>query len=707
MGGDEVVVARTSSMSTLLGYANDGNCRMLHRGIRFAYAIVMIASFAIAFVVMRNMDETTVRGASYTVSLDATNGGASVTRVANMVQDFSRSHRVNIGRLYYDPLNDSIRHVYLAVGDLGADSSRWLTRGYPHFSREAKVEVHQYQEIAETVPPDGLYLVFGSSQEAVDLLRAFAQLGYGGETEQPRSAGRWAQYLGRDTTLSCLLVAGLMAMVTSASAVALNAKSYAVQRLQGRTFAEILWQDLKQLARFNSAAFAAIGMASISLLYSYNNLGQLGSYILVSALLLGAYAFSLLLTHIVTLTLVHRGSILDAIKGELSSAWSIVGAYVLRCWGLLLILSISATAVTSGVKLSEQHERYQTWSALGNAYYIRLAGSVENPHVRSDAERRIARWVRESDARNDVSLASRQRLPESGRELLVVNDRYLAKQDIFASSGAREQPGIGDSLRVLIPQHYSDDETKRIENEAIDWLSSTTVGALPQVRTERVRDNQRALFYTNSLGNNAPMLKEPIVVVVAGSSGVISDDTYVTMASQGALLVEDPKRAAAALAGVGASDYVLGFSPFTQDASDGFRDAKRDFGMDIVNLIAGLAVLAITAFGVSIVYCRRNSQKLFVKYISGWTFVCTHWRILLIEFAIGLILVLWAWHTSASMIDMYESPWASLTRGDELLLASLQPVLATGADLANLVIIGLTLRRANVKFLKARSATLS
>ena len=112
----------------------------------------------------------------------------------------------------------------------------------------------------------------------------------------------------------------------------------------------------------------------------------------------------------------------------------------------------------------------------------------------------------------------------------------------------------------------------------------------------------------------------------------------------------------ASLNAAGLGPYVAGVSPFAQEAADRYRDAEREFRLQLFDLAVTLGLLLITAAALDIVYCRRNAQALFAKYLGGWNFVRVHRLPLLVEGLLALALMAWAWHATASTIDRYRLP---------------------------------------------------
>ncbi|MFD0783804.1 bacteriocin-associated integral membrane family protein [Micromonospora azadirachtae] len=673
----------------------------------------MIVSAVMAFIVVRNFDEAAVAGPSYVITFGKTVNGASGPRVAEMVEAFAHDNGVNVGRLYNDPRMERNRRIYLAVGDPEAASTRWLADGYPYFSREANVELRPYREIVN-IYPDGLYYVYGSEQAATALLKEFALLGYHGEAESVLSLNRNVEYFGKGALWLCFLIVGFVTIIAVASAVTLNAKSYGIQRLHGRSFTGILWRDLTQLARFCAAFAAAVCAATIAALYFYNGLNQFATFALIALAFAGIFALAALATHVVTLALVHQDEIVNAVKGEVTARWAIAGAYLLRIAAIVLMFSVGISALVSAAALKEYRQKSQTWAESGSAYYLRLGPASLDEAKGKAVDDSVGQWIRTADSRGEAALASRQGASTisgtDGRDVLVVNNKYLTKHEIYDASGARVRPGSEDTIRVLTPQRYAAELTGLVAgvNQWASFQAGRAGATVPRVQVEQTRDHQLVLSYARSFTASDLLLRDPIIVVVTGTSGVIANDQYTSIASRGEILFEDPDRVMAGLTDVGAGAYVLGLSPFAQEAADKYRDARRELILQVFNLAVTVAVLLITALALSIVYTRRNAQALFVKYIHGWAFLRTHRWILASESVLALLLVIWTWHRTTTISNSYKMPGAPPEPpGGALPLEGWEPVLAGGVALLSLTLLALALKRTNATFIKTHSASLS
>lgn len=338
---------------------------MIHRGIKFAYALIMVAAAAFAFIVMRNFDEAAVAGPSYVVLISQSDGRVSADDVKEMVVDFARTRSINIGRLTSDArAPETHRHVYLAVGDQDAESTAWLKSGYPNFSRNAKTYMHPYEEL-DGVGPIGYYFVYGPEDAARALYSHFEELGLSGRIDPLFSISRALEYFGRGALLWCFLVVVLVSVVTVAAAVVLNAKAYGVQRLQGSAFAVVLGRDMAQIVRFCCGALVAVSVFALAFLHLYNGLSRLLTYGLVAAAFFAVFVAVTLMAHIVALALVYLSGILGALKGQVSGGWALFLAYLLRFAAVLLALSIGTSLVSSLIEYQDSREDIGAWAERG------------------------------------------------------------------------------------------------------------------------------------------------------------------------------------------------------------------------------------------------------------------------------------------------------------------------------------------------------
>ncbi|MGN9809585.1 hypothetical protein ACTMSW_09520 [Micromonospora sp. BQ11] len=475
--------------------------------------------------------------------------------------------------------------------------------------------------------------------------------------------------------------------MTVASSVLLNARFYGIQRLHGRSPANLVGGDYQRVLLFAAVVVLAVNLALAGPLYLYKDLHQVGAFLRMELIIVGALVALALAVQGLTVILLQRSPILEAVGGRVSASWAFAGSYVLRGWSLLLVLSILSSGLTALWTLTDARAAHRTWAAAGDAYHLRVSAAIEYAKDGPQIDSRIGQTLREADERGEVTIAARHVLSESKHDILVVNERYLSQHDVRDASGARVTPGA--TARLLVPVRYRA-EAARIADELPRWAAMAVRGVKPEVPAEPMRDGQSLMFSTNGTGDRTPLLRDPVVLVAPAASGIIADGEYTTMATNGGIVVQNPEQTMRVLSDAGLGDYILGVTPVAHDAGQRYLEARRDAAIQLINLIIGAALLVFTAVAIAFVYCGRNAQSLFAKHLHGWGFVRAHWRVLALETTLGAVLLAWTWSESAAIIARSRittlpplptyvvegATWQSVLTGGVVLTALL---LATGA----------------------------
>jgi hypothetical protein len=656
---------------------------------------LLVFSALLAFLVLRAMDEETILGAPARIEVSDSDNRVDSGRVIGMVESFADAHGVNIGHEAAD-LDDpgNRRHLYLTVGDPEAPSASWLADGYPGFSRGFRTDVHPLGEI-DHLDPRGYYLVFGPPQAADQLLTEFEGLGLSGQVMPEPSLSETVLFFGQGGVRWSFLVVAIAAVMVVGSSVVLNAKAYGVLRLQGRSFAQILGRDIAQLAAFWVRAAAVVVAGVLVFLFFYNGLHRLERFGLIVAGLLAVLTALVLAAHVVALMLTYMTEIAHAIKGEVSATLAMVCAYGIRVPAALLALAIVTSAVATGKEVAAQQASREAYAAIGEASTVQLWANPADRSSEKELDATVGPWIQRSQSRGDVVLAlhtdmagfvppDELRIPE--RDVLVVNEEYLAEQRLLDASGRRlrgaNAPGSDIEAQVLVPGSLSGD-AERFTGWITDWLKfqadlAGTKLASRQVQMLETKPGQTMFTYgsgTDPALQTEALVRDPIIVVVPGDSGIFGNQQYVAYAAQAGVIFKDPDDVRAAMS-TGVGRYVIAMSPVAQKAADEYQDLIREFRLDLFNAAAALAVLLISAVGTSLIYRRKNAQVLFVKYISGWTFAGAYRSLLALEGALGLALVGWvAWDTRSTInaLRALQDEGVPLPPGDPLPLGAWAP----------------------------------
>lgn len=637
---------------------------MLHRGIKFVHVAILLFSAMLSFLFVRGLDEELVLGSSAQVWVTGSDDSVSGGQVARAIAEFADQHEVAVARALPDVKRpDRLRHLYLASGDSASDAEAWLTDGYPAFGSHVDTAVHPLAEIGQR-DPRGFYYVFGPPEAADDLVARFADLGLSSTVRHPLAPGALARGFTEDALFWSLGVVALAAVTMTGASVLLNAKTYAVLRLQGMSPADLLLRDLKQLAVFWAAAAAAVTATALTSLGLYNGLAHVGLFASVAACLAGLLVLLTAVAHAAALALTFKVDVLRALKGELPSRAAFAVTYLVRVPAVLLALGFAMDVVSAGQHVAARQDNQDVYAKAGDAVTIRLNGSWggDSAHVVTA----VGRWLRKADADGEIVVAGRhdlRNLPSDARlpqgEMLVVNESFLAEQRVVDPEGRPYTPlphgGEGadaHTVRLLVPQslarHASaigaavPDVFGRLDPEVRERLTVETLPAKSGQRVFGYNSGDRSPNAAYTPDDDRSLVRDPVVVVVPNGSKMLTDDAYTTFATQDGIVFPEPGDV---LGPLNANDhdlqtYVATVNPVGQNAAESLRSAVNDFRLLFFNLLASVAVLLITGVGVCVIHSRKHAQAAFAQYLNGWRFTATHRFILGVE---GLLAAFLAW----------------------------------------------------------------
>ncbi|WP_316784116.1 hypothetical protein [Streptomyces sasae] len=629
---------------------------MLHRGTRFVHAAVLVFAAALSFLFVRGLDETGVLGNSALVEVIDSDGSKSGTQVVRALEDFSAEYGIGVARELPDLRNpDGVRHLYLAPGGGSSVTAGWPTHGYPEFSRNLATRVHPLSQ-AGALDPRGSYYVFGSSAAVGRLAAEFGRLGLTTSVTHPLSYTELTDRYADDPLLRAFWVVALAAVTTTGASVLLNARTYAVLRMQGMSFAGILLRDLRQLALFWLASAGTVTMVALAALGLYNGFAWLGLFAAVAAAAAALLVGLVLAAHTAVLGLTYKVDVVRALKGELPARAASLSVYLVRIPALLLALTIATNVTLAGRGVLVRLENQKVYETVGDAVSISLSGAFAMHTEQLDQH--VGPWLRQADGRGEVVLAGRRDLqisaPGTGLpsgEFLIVNDTYLAEQPVRDPAGRRYRsqatPGRApDSrpVRVIVPDSLASHRAviTKAASEIVDPHQNRHI----PLEVLRGRSGQRlfgyntgAYVYNSAHGpdEDRSMLRDPVVIAVPNGSRFLTDDAYTTYATQAGVVFPDPDDVLRGIRANELQNYLIGMSPVGQKTALDLRNAVGELRVQVFNLVVSALVLLIAGVGVCIIYSRKNAQTIFARHISGWSYAATHRFILAVEVAIAVV----------------------------------------------------------------------
>ncbi|MCY9787582.1 hypothetical protein KIK06_27255 [Nocardiopsis sp. EMB25] len=670
---------------------------MPNRILSFAYSACLAFAAVIAFLLATTAEQTIyVLEDSELVWISENDGTHDNAEVAASVQRIADDHGAAIAYVIPDVEEPStLVHMYLAVSDPDSRYADWLDSGYPSFSRAMTVQTHPIDAFGD-VGPNGHYLVLGAPQAEPALREALAEHGLR-EATGTTVTQLWHYFTGG--RLFNLVAVALLGTVTAVGAgVLLGSREYAVRRLQGHSYLRVLRTDLGRVGRLCAIALPIATAATLGFLGVYNGWNQLGFYTPLALVFLGLLIVPCLLVHAGTLGLVHATGILPALKGRLPVRSTTVAIYLVRVPVLALSLVIVSAIALSAQSAREQsaalelYEEYPDTSrpALSSNYGWADADAVDDA---------LGPWLRRVDADGDMVLAAHQSPlefvppdpagvapPAIDLRILLVNDTYLAEQEVLAPSG--ERYGSGDEVRVIIPDSAAE-HTEQIVASTENWLSgaSESERAL-DVEVLPAADGQTLFTYGMEGGGRPlflPLVYEPVLIALPNGQ-VLSDTSYVTHMSARETIFPAPGVVEEFRASnPQASRYISMVETLTTSALVAHANTLTTLRTEMFNLVGATAVLVLTAMAACVIHVRTRAQEIFARHISGWSFVATHRRLLAVEGLIALAFVAWAVWDTLSALAAANDPGNPLPRG-LMTTTGTEPYYAAAIAVASLAI---------------------
>ncbi|MGW8526153.1 MULTISPECIES: hypothetical protein [Nocardiopsidaceae] len=633
---------------------------MPNRTIAFAHTALLVSAALIAALLLATW-EATIPTAQHSASvwIVEDDGASDGGEVARTVERVAAEQRISVGLVVPDVRSpESLWHMYLAVGDPGSAQADWLTDGYPSFGRTMELRVHPVRDMADR-SPRGNYLVFGPPENARVLADALAAHGLGADPGAGQ-ARLWQSFLGGP--LFHVLATALLVGTTSIGAgVLLDSRDHGVRRLHGHSYTRILLGDLGRVARLWGVALPAVCALTLFLLGLYNGWNQLGLYSLTALALLGVLAAAALVTHAAALGLVHATGVLPALRGRLPVRSTRAAVYLVRVPVLLLLLGVLASTLHLAQAAREQRAALEAFERTGETSHATLNGSTafDDPGT---AERLLGPWLRRADLDGELVVAERHPpaslvpvgAPRPGFDVLVVNDTYLARQEVLSPTGARYGAAPSDDrVRVLLPPAHAA-HREAVEGELPDWyaLQAGSTGTAADIEVLPLAGGQRVFTYgsRDPGGTDAsPFLRDPVIVALPNGSA-LSDRTYVTYLTHEALLFPDPDVVLEARADPRVAEYVNTVQPILDKARSAHAAQVAAVRVELLALAAGTAVLLTTGVAACVIHVRTHAQTVFARHISGWGFLSAHRRFLAVEAVVALGFTGWAaWDTLAAL----------------------------------------------------------
>lgn len=624
---------------------------MLTRTVRLLMVFIWVVAAALSFVLVSQRNDSAPLPATSLVTATTWSGSATAHELRDSLLRYSREHQVTFAQEVAD-FDDggAVRHLYLADGDPAVDGGAWLTDGIGDFGGSTTTHVHPLAQLGERSPL-GNYNVFGDPVKA----RAFASfLSDQGLEARAVSISKLGA-LSRSVVTALAVVALLVVSLVGAHVVA-GTRRYAVSRLHGDGYGAMLLEDLRRLAPTWLVA-GLVTLTGVGLAAGLRDGAGVPLYLVTTgrlALLLlaiAATAYGLVLAMIVSVDLE------PALKGRLPAGALTFTAYGLRITAAVVALGAVATSLTLAADLRDRDASVDAFQRLGDLSTLTL-GNAYNPEDQADLNSKVGPWLRDVDAQGGLLIAAQEVLGGEdptwrGSTVLVVNDAFLADQPVRLAEGGRLSPADLTGVTVAVPDDYWNDRDRLGPVLGLDTQLRPEAGT--EHASVRLAPHQKLFTYTPASGTGAStqawgavksVVTDPVLVIVPSANGLLTDDSYASIASQQEALLTDPRAAASKVhSDPGLERFVRGITPVADTAARTVAADAADLRSTVFTAVAGCLVVLMTGVAAALVHTRRMAQRLVVRHLNGWSFIATHRRALAVEAVVLTAVVAWIpWH---------------------------------------------------------------
>ncbi|MEV8176731.1 hypothetical protein AB0O99_01650 [Cellulosimicrobium funkei] len=679
---------------------------MPNRSLSLAYALAVVVSLFLAFFTVQAYSEFAVRGFDAQLRVDSLGTTASSAEVYGTIATFATSRDCTVAKVTFDLTDVSTRHLSV-LGDGSADpGGRWLDHGVADFSRGVTTQVHPGAELGATSPVGSYGLSCGPA-EAEALAAALREAGVTASADSYPTILSWHRYLAGTPIPAGYAIAAVAVVLLAGCGALLNARAYAVQRLQGAPFSSILRRDLAPIGRRLALHLGGAAVVCAIVLGAYNGFAQATTFLGLAAAVLAGLLLVTVTAHAVSTAAAQRIPLAAAIKGESVGAWVVPAAFGVRFCALVILVASIFSAVHAGQLIAGQQAARSAWQSAGGATSVGVGGD-DQARAGEFAQRLGEVVVRALDDREAV-LAARQPVSAFGtvtvvpedQPVLLVSPSYLEEQNVRDAAGSRLVPAPGSCLTIHLPATLRADQQDDVVAAVGSWADY--FGATCAVKRGAPLAEGSTLFdYGNAADPSAsPLVDEPVVLVVDPASEVVSADGYGAYTSTGDVVFLDPAYVLEESRAAGIRDYVLSVTPIADAAAEEYQKLVRSFRLGLANIAAAAGVVLLTAVVVSSAYTRRYAQSVFVRYIAGWSFAARYRAAFLAEAASAVLLVA---YVAANPPRTPPALGAVVAAAAPRLLGGAEPLVAVAVCLVSSALLVTALAVAQRRLLRTRSS---
>lgn len=615
----------------------------------------MLLALVTAFFFYKVEDESVPYGTREYFNVTSIAGSLNKGDTIELLELAAQDNHVNIYKVMADPANvGHSRLLFSFVGDSASYRSYLGAGDYPYFSASYKTTIYSHTRIT-TQDMRGGYYTTADDKITSRIIEALRENGITASIEQGDRTYVYDAAFG-NTPLMPILVAALMGLLLAIGySTTYHRKIYTIKSLHGYGDSRILLGEVGALSRFYAISASIILVVGAMFLVWYNQLHQISSFGLYVAIALLVLYIFLIGSQLLAFAIRPQSHAIQILKGQRPLAFLGILSCVVQAVMLVLIFSVLSSTMQNFQSTRADQKQYSHWLDAREYVSLRFSSTLSENDFQAFMPR-FGSLFRSQEKQGHAVLSyhpvgavgdTEQIGPGTGNSM-IVNNPFLRQQTVVSESGQRivDLPESSDRMYLLVPvtdKLVAEGVRKQYEQWAsfqIDQQMHENNRYKIDVTVLYTKAGQDIFNYGGTFLMDGMSQRDPIIAVVPAASKILSSDFYVSSATQGSILFSDAQEISAQLHVDDLDKYILSIDTVSDYALSALDQRLVELRLEVLSILIAFSVLALSSTILASVYCDRNKQALFIKYIHGWSFHQTHAVYLILNLGGGSVLLL-------------------------------------------------------------------
>lgn len=428
-------------------------------------------------------------------------------------------------------------------------------------------------------------------------------------------------------------------------------KKYAVLRLNGWSYLQIIVNDLKRmLVSFSTLIGIFLGLSIGYALLVMNKDGIIFWLNYSSLVLILIFVFFIVLD-LISYTVLAYIHLYPALKGQTYTRPFVATGYIFKISLIILttinVLSLHHTVETFRNDQTIMHE----WIKHNSGYVLQFTNVDDKNVTETDKLGSLTRETMDLMPNNIVSRNSQEfhpnlqdDTPENGN-VLFVNKNYFKYNEIKSTNNKKIsfKDIKNKNFTILIPINRENQRQSFIKkfDEFINFQEtlSGTKKMKGSLKIVTYANNQSIFNYTIGKEIADSISRDPIIVVI-NNLNALSDNFYYSAATQGMIQFFDLDKLQQTLNKTGLSKYIGGITDAkTRLANFRIELVQRITILSLIVIISLIQLILVIAF-ISLSFIQKNRSKLTINKLFGQSNINLVSRFILFNLSIDTILFL-------------------------------------------------------------------